>query len=239
MVSSKKVIVGIFTCKKYLDTRYKFVKRKWFDFLDKDLFDCYYIIGDNDIDKPYITGDKIILKCDDTYEQLINKTYNFIKFCKNNFEFDYIFKCDDDTYINVDEFKKIRVDLIQNIDYAGVFTLTPSIESVSNDFLKSWKTLHWKKCEDENFKIEKNIHFNLRYAYGGTGYFLSNKAIKYILQYSEDDWYNTPETYIGEDVKVGIALSKHVDLKYINLKDDSSTDDIDIMLNGSTMHPYI
>ena len=47
--------------------------------------------------KPNLEGDNLYLDCPEAYEKLSEKVYQFYDYCMQNFEFDYIFKTDDDS----------------------------------------------------------------------------------------------------------------------------------------------
>lgn len=230
-----KLIVGIFTDDSTYD-RKNAVYSTWYMDLLQNKIRSFFILSDSKYNK---MGDKInqyeiLLRCQERYEQLVNKTYNFLKYIDlTYYDYEYIFKCDDDTFIDVNTFKNINLD---GCDYAGVFTTTPDEKNVDDEFLKKWQTLHWNKCSSE-YHVKKHVHFNLTYAYGGAGYFLSKKAVKHILSYDESEFKNTPQTYIGEDVKIGLCLQDYK-FKKLNLKEYIEFDkDIDVMKNGATFHP--
>lgn len=47
------------------------------------------------------TDDVLMMKCADDDKSLSVKTYLFAKYCLENYDFDYIFKCDDDSYVHL------------------------------------------------------------------------------------------------------------------------------------------
>src|ERR1035437_1911966 len=46
-------------------------------------------------------GDKVTLFCPDSYDDLAVKTQKMMEYCYANFQFDMLFKCDDDTFVHL------------------------------------------------------------------------------------------------------------------------------------------
>jgi len=87
----------------------------WFKLLpstDKLVF----IVGDPRIPKPTLAGDTLTVPCQDGYIALCEKTKWFLRWASENQEFEYIFKCDDDTYVRPE-----RLVNAPKVDYTGFF----------------------------------------------------------------------------------------------------------------------
>lgn len=155
---------------------------------EKHGLDYYFVYGRGNNIKldPYIEVD-----CNEVYENLALKTYFITEhFIKTNH--DYMMKMDDDTYVDLDKLKSITF----TEDYIGMF-LNHTVSAKNSIF-------HWYKIKTEEFKVQKPV-FEMYYAEGG-GYFLSKKAAFKIYNTGKDFFVNTPSTYMGEDVKVGMCL---------------------------------
>lgn len=55
-------------------------------------------------------GDTLYVPCGDGYYDLVSKTYHICKYVLENCDFDYLFKCDDDSYVNIDRLLAIESD---------------------------------------------------------------------------------------------------------------------------------
>ena len=101
------------------------------------------------------------------------KTYYFLKWAIENIEFDYIFKCDDDTYVDIN--KLLSYDF-QNRDYVG---------------------FNMKYCLGDRFNKGKWLN----YASGGAGYFLSKKAASIVVEefdFSKDIIKTSEDATVGQ-----------------------------------------
>lgn len=54
-------------------------------------------------DKIIDEGDSIYINCEDTFTNILFKTLECFKFVLNNYEFDYIFRCCNGSYLNLDK----------------------------------------------------------------------------------------------------------------------------------------
>ena len=128
---------------------------------------------------------------EEAYENLPLKTYFLVEhFLKT--EHQVMIKMDDDTYVDVDK-------LLENSheeEYEGLFV----------NYTKSDKNsiYHWYKIKTEKYKIKKPS-FDLSYAEGSL-YYLNRKAAKAVCEVGQEFFKNVPESYIGEDIKVGMCL---------------------------------
>lgn len=93
------------------------IKKTW---LSKPLPKDYlflFVHGNDGGKVPRIEGDKIFLPAKESWENLPNKMYDFYEYCVAQFDFDYLFKIDDDVCFQQKWLKKYP---IQKIDYAGL-----------------------------------------------------------------------------------------------------------------------
>lgn len=137
--------------------------------------------------EPFIRVD-----CEESYENLPLKTFLLIEhFLKSGNE--RMVKLDDDTLVDVPKLAQ----LLKTEDYIGMFT-------VQDDTVKN-TMYHWYKIKNNSFRVPKKIIKNVPYAHGAC-YCLSKKAAQIVYNKGRDFYVNTPSTYLGEDIKVGIAL---------------------------------
>ena len=178
------MIFYILTCEKNLK-RAKQIKKRF-----EESGGEYYFVYSKDLQEklqPYIEVD-----CKEAYEDLPLKTFGLVNhFLQTNHS--YMVKLDDDTFLDLNKIKKLN----PKEDYIGLF-VNYTVSTKSSIF-------HWYKVDNEKYKIPKRV-FNLMYAEGAC-YLLSKKAANTIKAKGRQFYENTPETYLGEDVKVGMALS--------------------------------
>lgn len=81
---------------------------------------CVFFVGagDHPLDEP----DTVALDCPDDYDHLPAKVIGFFTHCLENFEFDWLFKCDDDTYVALDRLGQL---------------ISPENGLIGNEFLNS------------------------------------------------------------------------------------------------------
>ncbi|XP_046615706.1 beta-1,3-galactosyltransferase 6 [Neodiprion virginianus] len=125
----------------------------------------------------------------DSYQALTKKLlHSFAHICKE-YDFDYLLKCDDDSFVLVDkilkEFEKQRYEALDKELYWGFFNGKAQVKRSG-----PWKETDWIFCD-----------FYLPYARGG-GYVLSQNLVKFIAQNS-----NILRLFNSEDVSVGLWLA--------------------------------
>ena len=178
------MIFYITTCSK----REKYAKevKKYFEGTGVEYF---FVYGKDQTSKiePYVEVD-----CEDSYENLPMKTFLSIKHFIETGRGNLFVKIDDDTYLDLSKVKQMAV----KADYTGPFV--PYIPTIHN------KLFHWFKVKDSKYKVKKKT-FDLSYA-EGSFYILSKKACNTIINKGIEFFVNTPETYLGEDVKIGMCL---------------------------------
>ncbi len=96
--SHAKILVGICSCSRYPGKR-EAVRSTWLSQPYKNVT-CQFFIGGRESlsDEP----DTVVLPVDDSYEGLPEKVIAFFAHALEHFEFDWLFKCDDDTYVVLD-----------------------------------------------------------------------------------------------------------------------------------------
>nr|CAG4649539.1 EOG090X0A8N [Scapholeberis mucronata]SVE93770.1 EOG090X0A8N [Scapholeberis mucronata] len=121
----------------------------------------------------------------ESYSSLTTKVLAGFQAAKSNYVFDFILKCDDDSFVRMPLLVKALQNQPQNLLYWGFF------KGGSTVFQKGkWKESEWFLCDTY-----------LPYAQGG-GYILSSDLVEYLVK-------NAPllQHYKSEDVSVGVWLS--------------------------------
>ena len=91
-------------------------RRTWFTGVGgREGVDCLFLMGDPGLSKPELRGDELWLPCPDDYASLPQKTHLFCRWALENAEFEYIFKCDDDTYVCLERLLAVP----SGLDYCG------------------------------------------------------------------------------------------------------------------------
>jgi hypothetical protein len=182
------------------------------------------ILKTNNIPYFYVSADKIFnlpqinLNFIESYEQLPTKTFLLFKELLN-YDYTHLIKLDDDTYFN---YNAINFNL-QDYDYVGKF----------NDITDCSKE-HYYKVKKEYRQPKRNAR--ARYAEGGC-YFLSKKAINFILEYDISYFQNNTANYRGEDVVIGELLYDK-NIKTLDIKSEFSESlNMDITKNYISIHP--
>jgi len=187
-----RLIIGVHTCPKNLE-RVEAVKQTW---LSKKLPDdvlVLFVYGDDGGVTPRLEGDNLYLPSKECYELLPEKTYDFLKYCIDNFDFDHVFKCDDDLYLDIDTLLNYP---FANKDYAG-----QRFYSFRND-----RQHHYLKADGEHkpYKGKYPDQYML-----GNGYVLSKRAAQIITSKSKNEIgiLNLDVGY--EDVMVGYLIEEY------------------------------
>jgi len=81
----------------------------------RDDVQCVFLRGDPGLSKPELRGDELWLPCPDDYASLPQKTRGFCRWALANAQFEYLFKCDDDTYVCLDRLLQVP----SGLDYCG------------------------------------------------------------------------------------------------------------------------
>jgi hypothetical protein len=127
----------------------------------------------------------------EAYENLPLKTYWFVRHMVETRDFDYLFKCDHDTWIHPE-----RLEAAARGDYAGSATAT-SLETFSTQH-------HFGKCTDRTWnQTPYQKPYRGEYFCGGYGYFLSRLAAEFVAR---PDLYSYFRSELYEDKAVGDLL---------------------------------
>lgn len=104
-----RVLVGI--CSHYSgEERRQIIRDTWLkDEYPRQEIVCRFFVGGTDMPRDD-RGDIVVLGSNDSYACLPSKCCDFYRWGDENFDFDYIFKCDDDTFLAIDRLLDILDD---------------------------------------------------------------------------------------------------------------------------------
>lgn len=170
----KNTIVFAVSCQKYKE-RIKSCEDTWATLLREQGTEVLYVIGDIKQDEDFILkGNILYVKCNDDYLSLPKKTKMVAKyFIENCQDKDYMFKCDDDTYIHVNNFANYII--LENTQYLGVpcqdfyasggagyFLNKKSAKIIAESSLDSGAEdlLVGQTLKDNNIEFTKDYRFN-------------------------------------------------------------------------------
>ncbi len=200
MNNSSSLIIGILGCAKY-PQRHDGVRRSWLKDCSRLGLRACFLVGRPD-KKPAIEGDILYLDCGDDYLDLPHKTIAFLRFVDEHMDYSHIYKCDDDTYVNVPELLKLPFDAL---DYAGF--QYKDMDHVDTKWHKKHVGSHLKNVAYPGV-------FYGPWMMGGSGYFLSKKALRCVIndhgQYIDKELYEDKligDTLRGKGMSVSVLLS--------------------------------
>lgn len=200
-VNPKDVLLLIPTC---VPNRAKMeaVRDTWAKRLKKYEMKHYFLIGDPARTIAQAEGDVIYVPCEDNYESLLLKLSLGYEFALRNLEFKYVYKIDDDCFLNVDKLVADIIPQLKGSQYCGG-QVHPKGASMNN----RW---HFGKCSDPKF--DKPYKFDkapFSFAKGGYGYFLRRDALPavcgMIAQFRQE---LTEGIYSFEDVRISELMGE-------------------------------
>ena len=191
-----RVLIGILTCDKYKG-RADGIRNSWLKLVPAN-YRVLFIHG-RPGQPAGVEGDCLYVDCPESYELLPRKVHAFLVYAHRHFDFDYLFKTDDDTYLDLERFIAFAR---HGADYIGQFRELPVPEI--------GKTWHYGKCTDKAYEVPYERPFVCAWATGG-GYFLSRAATLAAASRTE----STCADSLFEDVMVGEALTLDPQLKVL------------------------
>lgn len=170
----------------------------WVPKLREKGYDVLYLMSNPHLDKDYeLQGNFFFSKClDNKYDIYMKCEYFISKYVLNETEYQYRYHIDSDSFVHPDRFIKFIEDytITNPKDYVGCAIPYPSFH---------WDNLIQKEIDNVNI-----------WASGGSGFLLSRKSMKYLVEdFSRDEFKDT----IFEDKIVGQILYRNG----INLFHDS------------------
>ena len=164
-----KLLVLIFSCKKYLLSRIDKLKNiGYLDCFDKKSIDYLIIVGNEKMSEEYILQKNILtVKVDDSYKGFPNKIIKTFNIINNIYNYDCVIKTDDDCLLNIDKIQE-NIDYIKKYDYIGTLNNFP------HQYCLIWNGL------DNSKSTYLGPYMN-----GANGYVLSKKALETISNSKE------------------------------------------------------
>jgi hypothetical protein len=100
---SVEIIVGICSARSTRDRR-DAVRETWLSYPQEGI-ECLFFVGGGET----LAGepDTVVLSCPDGYEELPEKVLSFFRHCLDCYDFEWLFKCDDDTYLALDRLRDL------------------------------------------------------------------------------------------------------------------------------------
>jgi hypothetical protein len=145
-----KILIGALSAWKYPERR-AICRRLW----ARDAW-MLFLMNCQSAVQPERIGDCLVLPGEDRYNMLAPRTIAFCRWALDTADWDYLFKCDDDTDIDIQALE--------------------SYPTCGQDYIGA----EWKPGYGARFGLSNG------YASGGAGYFLSRRAAQIIADYKHD-----------------------------------------------------
>lgn len=168
----KRIVVMVTSCQTGQE-RQQAIRETWGSRCPPNVL-MYFVVG-RPGQPEEVVGDTLYLDCPDTYEHLPAKTLALIRWSIHHLPFDWLFKCDDDSYCRLEQLCAIAPE---GADYAGRFW--GRTETSYN------RRYHYGKCTDKSFETPLTDPWLGPWACGGWGYFLSRRAAEYLASPAGD-----------------------------------------------------
>ncbi len=172
--SNPKILYIILTCEKHLTTRCKWIKNTWLNYIEDG--DDYIFLSSISNVKDKIIG----YNTNDSYEYA---TFKYVELLKNYEigDFDHIFFCDDDTFVNTRKLKNKLSDLKNYKCYGrtGVAYSNPVIKNNNTDY------------------------FPIKFSSGGAGFAITRNVFIKLKTYILNNNY---PIFLNTDVSMGCWL---------------------------------
>lgn len=194
----RQFIIVIPTCEKN-KARLEAVQETWVKDL-RENFKLLYVFARPD-EKTELRGNYLYLDCPESYEEGPRKVIAIYNFLIKNFAFDYIYKCDDDTYVDLEKFVELN---LEGKDYLGNFA-TDKKTAID-------PTAHYGKCTNKLLEVPYRGKFIVPWARGGRGYILSRHATEELCRLTT----NQDLEELFEDKMVGEVLSRAKNIKTLH-----------------------
>ncbi len=158
------VIVCVYSCNKYLDSRVAAIRETWMHDLAAIGARCIVIVGDGD---DRLDGDVLRLAVSDSYEDLPQKTLRMVEWVHANTDAQYLIKIDDDCYLSAENY-------FGTLDYRAHHYHGRVLERAIGGTDRVWH--HLKSSSDRARSIDRSPEPS-RYCDGGGVYSLSRYAM--------------------------------------------------------------
>ena len=144
------LLIAVVTCTAFRQ-RADAVRKTW----GREARHIVYVVG-RPGEPDELVGDMLYLDCPDSFESLAQKTFAMCRYIRNRLDFDRIFICNDDTFVNVAALNAAHCPA----DFFGhVYDEAPS---------QGWRVHKGMRCQGE---------YRGAWVSSGLGYFLSRRGI--------------------------------------------------------------
>jgi len=185
--TSTDLIIAVFTCPKHAE-RAQAVRDTWWNGFASNAMRLFVECRPGEV--PRLEGETLVLDAPEAYESLPQKTIAFLEYCLEHYPAHHIYKCDDDTFVNV---PRLLDQPWQEHDYYGEYFTRLDLAP------RDW---HFGKCEDKSKEVPYDRPIRSPWMLGGAGYFLSPRAARLAVERSRSLLADA----LYEDVMIGEAL---------------------------------
>lgn len=98
----QKILIGICSSRATPERRTA-IRQTWLASPHPEIHTLFFVGGADTIDE----SDTVVVEARDDYDFLPQKVLAFFRYAVENLEFDWLFKCDDDTYVSLDRLKQL------------------------------------------------------------------------------------------------------------------------------------
>lgn len=157
-------------------------------------FKAFFVIGERSLNTKQIydlsqekfrNNDLMLLPMHDSYGALTSKVFKSFEFSQKNFKFDYLLKCDDDTFVDLEKVVEELKEMNEPSLYWGFFEGRAPVQTKGK-----WADPQYRLCDKY-----------IPYALGG-GYVLGKNLVQYIADNSR-----MLKMFNSEDASVGTWLA--------------------------------
>lgn len=187
------LLIGILSCKKNIP-HHRHLRETWLSKMPRDAVKHLFIVG-NPGYPDIVRNDVLYLDCDDSYEELPRKVLRFFSYAHNNLRFNYILKCDDDSFVSP------AIETIPGLQ--AEHFITGRLLRYTNTGYKNWLTskgLEWRSS------YERFLEGLSSFPCGGEGYLLSRHAVQLAIDADTENKDTLPPS--SEDIVITQFLSR-------------------------------
>jgi hypothetical protein len=227
-----KTLVLIVSCEATKDRREACLET-WLSHVIPDGIAYKFVVGRPG--KPAsLCGDILYVDCPDTYIGLPIKTWAMIREALARFEFEWLFKCDDDTFVNLHRLANYSKTHEFMGRHAALCGDDPNWHKTEVGPREKVGTANYKLLDEK----AKQTQWFGGWANGGGGYFLSKRACGLVAK----EPLSHVEKELYEDKLVGDIMRSHgihLNGAHSTLRHKVDPNSLNHLLGATTLHPLI